>query len=217
MDERSLNLTEIFHSIQGETSFSGLPTTFIRLSQCNLRCSWCDTSYSFSKGDKTPLLEIIETTEKVKLPYVCITGGEPLLQENVHPLMQKLCDLRYSVSIETSGSLPIKMIDPRVHVILDIKCPGSGMEKKNLFANLADLKTKDEVKFVLAHREDYDYAKTIINEYDLASKVKEILLSPVHGELDPQILTEWIIEDRLKVRLNLQIHKTIWTPETQGV
>jgi 7-carboxy-7-deazaguanine synthase len=213
----SLNLIEIFPSVQGETSLAGLPTTFIRLAQCNLRCSWCDTAYSFGRGNKWSLDQIIQKTEEFGCSTVCITGGEPLLQANVHALMTELCDRRYNLSIETGGSLPIQPIDYRVKVILDIKCPGSGMEKKNDWNNLNHLEKKDEVKFVLADRLDYDYAKEIIHQQKLDQIVDHLLFSPVFGKLDPQTLVSWILADRLPVRLNLQIHKFIWDPLQKGV
>lgn len=212
-----LNITEIFHSVQGETTFAGLPTTFIRLSACNLRCTWCDTTYSFTKGNPLSLDEIVATVEKNGSRHVCITGGEPLLQKEVIPLMKTLCDKGFILSLETGGSLTVEDVPLDVHTILDIKCPGSGMEPKNYWPNIGLLKTKDEVKFVVLDRADYDYAKEVIQKYRLDAKVNNILLSPVHGVLCPQQLVAWILEDRLPVRLSLQIHKFIWTPTTRGV
>ena len=213
----TLQLIEIFASVQGETSYSGLPTTFIRLAACNLRCSWCDTSYSFGKGQTWQISQILEQVKQKGCPYVCVTGGEPLLQPLVHDLMRKLCDLEYVVSIETGGSLSTFEIDPRVKIILDIKCPGSGMSHKNLWSNLNHLKTNDEVKFVLVDRQDYDYAKEICQKYQLFSKTSHILFSPVHNVLNSKSLVQWILEDKLNIRLNLQLHKFIWDPLTQGV
>lgn len=215
--DQHLNLTEIFSSVQGETSLTGLPTTFVRLAACNLRCTWCDTPYSFGKGKPTSLSSIIETVHQNGCRQVCITGGEPLLQANVFPLMSQLCDAGYKVSLETGGSLPTDPVDPRVHIILDIKCPGSGMSDKNLWGNLPRLRTHDEVKFVLADRADYDYALGVVDNYQVEKRVNHILFSPVHGKLNPQDLVEWILEDKRQIRVNLQIHKYIWTPETQGV
>jgi 7-carboxy-7-deazaguanine synthase len=212
-----LNITEIFHSVQGETTFVGLPTTFIRLSACNLRCTWCDTTYSFKRGTSMELEEIVAIVEKNGSQHVCVTGGEPLLQEGVISLMETLSSKGFIISLETSGSLSIAKVPNSVYNILDIKCPGSGMEDKNHWPNIGLLKPQDEVKFVLLDRADYDYAKNIIYKYRLDSKVNTILLSPVHGELCSQKLVAWILEDRLPVRLNLQIHKTIWTPTTMGV
>jgi 7-carboxy-7-deazaguanine synthase len=218
----TLQLIEIFGSIQGETSLTGLPTTFIRLAACNLRCAWCDTTYSFGRGNTYLVDAIIQEVKKLGLAYVCITGGEPLLQKNVYKLMSSLCDQGYILSLETSGSLSIDAVDPRVHIILDIKCPGSEMAHKNHLPNLSLLKSKDEVKFVIKDRIDYNFAKEfchrheLLNSKDIGKKI-EILFAPVFGELDPKVLVEWIIEDKLLVRLNLQIHKVIWDPNTKGV
>ncbi len=217
MTKNTLNLTEIFCSVQGETSLSGLPTTFIRLASCNLRCSWCDTPYSFGRGDPLSLDAIIKTVQKYGARHVCITGGEPLLQKNVLTLMKKLCDEGYTVSLETGGSLSTEEVDSRVITILDIKCPGSGMSQKNAWENINRLRVHDEVKFVLKDQQDYVWAKQICEKHGLFKREKEVLFSPVHGVLDPQALIQWILNDKLKIRLNLQIHKWIWTPETQGV
>jgi 7-carboxy-7-deazaguanine synthase len=213
----SLNLVEIFASIQGESSFTGLPTTFIRLAACNLRCSWCDTPYSFDKGIPWSLEKIIEKTHELGCPFVCITGGEPLLQKNIYTLMTALCDSEFTLTLETGGSLPIHQVDPRVTVILDIKCPGSNMNNKNDWSNLALLRRHDEVKFVLANEEDYLYAKNICDQYQLFSQVNTVLFSPVHQILHPEKLVGWILRDHLRVRLNLQLHKYIWEPSTRGV
>lgn len=211
----TLNITELFGSVQGETSFAGLPTYFIRLSACNLRCRWCDTPYSFPKGDPVSIEEIIEKVDESGCRYVCVTGGEPLLQKQVYPLMTQLADRGYVLSLETGGSLSIKEVDPRVKVILDIKCPGSLMDKKNDWSNLKLLKATDEIKFVIADRNDFDWAKSICTQYKLWTF--PLLFSPVHGELDPKQLTEWILADKLPVRLNLQLHKYIWGPTVKGV
>jgi 7-carboxy-7-deazaguanine synthase len=213
----TLYLIELFRSVQGETSLTGRPTTFIRLAACNLRCRWCDTTYSFGHGTPHSLESILKTTDDYGCRFVCITGGEPLLQENVHVLMQRLCDQGYVVSLETGGSLSTQAVDPRVKAILDIKCPDSKMSDKNNWTNIARLRDHDEVKFVLANRSDYDYAKCIMAQYGLSERVDEILFSPVFGELEPKDLVEWILEDQLPVRLNLQVHKFIWSPDTQGV
>lgn len=212
-----LNITEIFHSVQGETTFAGLPTTFIRLSACNLRCTWCDTTYSFTKGAPMTIESIVAEVETNGSRHVCVTGGEPLLQNEVIPLMKILCAKGYTVSLETGGSLSIENVPDDVHNVLDIKCPGSGMDSKNYWPNIGLLKPKDEVKFVVLDRTDYDYAKEIIQKYRLDTKVNSVLLSPVHGVLCPQQLVTWILQDNLPVRLNLQIHKIIWTPTTRGV
>jgi len=212
-----LNLIELFESVQGETSFSGLPTTFIRLAACNLRCTWCDTAYSFGRGEPRSIQKILAATRAFGHRQVCVTGGEPLLQKAVYPLLVQLCNEDFKVSIETGGSLSIEMIDPRVKIILDIKCPGSSMEQKNHWSNLPRLRQYDEVKFVLADRDDYLYAKEICTRYDLFHRVQEVLFSPVFDQLDPQELIRWILDDKLRVRLNLQIHKFIWLPSTKGV
>lgn len=213
----TLQMTEIFASVQGETSFAGLPTTFVRLAACNLRCTWCDTTYSFGRGDTWELDAIIQKIEGYGCRNVCITGGEPLLQSNVYLLMKELCDRGYILSLETGGSLPTTEVDSRVTIVLDIKCPGSGMSEKNYWANLPHLRTFDEIKFVLTDRDDYDYAKSICAKYELFKKVNTVLFSPVHGALDPQDLVQWILQDRLPVRLNLQLHKFIWDPLKKGV
>lgn len=217
MSELTLQLIEIFYSVQGETTYSGLPTTFVRLAACNLRCTWCDTTYSFGRGTSWQNTAIIQEVEKNRTPYVCITGGEPLLQANVYPLIKDLCDRDFQLTIETGGSLSIGQVDPRVTIILDIKCPGSGMERKNYWANLPHLRQNDEVKFVISDRADYDYAKEICTKYSLFKQVKTVLFSPVFGQLDSVTLVEWILADHLPVRLNLQLHKFIWDPLTKGV
>ncbi len=212
-----LYLTEIFCSIQGETSLSGIPTTFIRLSGCNLRCSWCDTPYSFSRGNQLTLTEILDKVCTYGVSHVCITGGEPLLQKNIYHLMRLLCDEGYVVNLETSGSLSISQVDFRVITILDIKCPGSGMSQKNAWGNLAALRPHDEVKFVIKNRLDYDWALGVCEKYQLFSRSKLVLFSPEHNNMNPQELVKWILKDRLPVRINLQIHKWIWDSQTQGV
>ena len=212
-----LNIIEIFASVQGETSFAGLPTAFVRLAACNLRCTWCDTPYSFGRGTPFNLETIFDRVSAMGCKHVCITGGEPLLQDNVYNLMKRLCDAGYILNVETGGSLSTEFVDPRVHIILDIKCPGSGMHHKNLWKNIDLLRQHDEVKFVILDRADYDYAKEICEKYDLFNKRQQILLSPVHNKLDPKEMVNWILTDRLPVRLNLQLHKFIWSPETRGV
>ena len=186
-DKKTLNLVEIFASVQGETRFAGLPTTFVRLAACNLRCSWCDTTYSFGRGEPRTIESILVTIKKNGCSHVCITGGEPLLQENVHLLMSILCDEGYCVSIETGGSLSTKMVDPRVAVVLDIKCPGSLMEHKNLWENLPLLRAHDEVKFVIMDRQDYEYAVSVCKKYHLFQRPMQTLFSPVHDVLDSRI------------------------------
>jgi len=212
--EYSINIIEVFKSVQGESSWTGLPTTFIRLAACNLRCTWCDTPYSFGRGEPRTLTSLIQEVDHNGCRYVCITGGEPLLQQGVYALMSRLISKGYQVSLETGGSLPIDQVDSKVKIILDIKCPGSGMSEKNLLDNLSQLKPIDEVKFVILGRQDYDYAKEICQKYGLTSNV---LFSPVFDQLESRTLVEWILEDKLNVRLNLQLHKFIWDPQTKGV
>ncbi|MBN4066514.1 radical SAM protein [Simkania negevensis] len=213
----TLQIIEIFSSIQGETSWTGLPTLFIRLASCNLRCTWCDTTYSFGRGTRYTITSILESVDHHALQHICVTGGEPLLQQDVFPLMSKLCDEDYQVILETGGSLSIASVDPRVKIILDVKCPGSGMEGRNFWDNIGKLKRSDEVKFVIKDKDDYCYAKGIVEQYALTQRVDQILFSPVFDELDPQELVEWILEDKLAVRLNLQMHKYIWSKEKRGV
>lgn len=213
----TLNIIEIFRSVQGETSFAGMPTTFIRLAACNLRCSWCDTRYSFDRGTPFPLENIISQVESFGCQYICVTGGEPLLQSNVFPLMEMLCQSNYKISLETGGSLSTHKVPHPVRIILDVKCPGSKMEHKNLWSNLEYLRSFDQVKFVIQDLQDYDYAKEICRKYQLFTKVEEVLFSPVFGMLNPQDLVAWILDDKLSVRLNLQIHKFIWSPNQRGV
>jgi 7-carboxy-7-deazaguanine synthase len=202
-----LKVNEIYHSIQGESSKSGLPCIFVRLTYCNLRCAYCDTEYAFYEGEDKSIEEIINEVKKYNCKLVEVTGLE---------LMKKLCDEGFDVMLETGGSLPIEDIDERVLIIMDLKCPSSKMEKKNLYENIDYLKPKDEMKFVIGNREDYDWSKEIISKYDLKDK-SEILFAVVFGELEPVSLVNWIIEDKLDVRYQLQMHKYIWHPETKGV
>ena len=211
-----LKVNEIFYSIQGEGNAAGLPCVFVRLTYCNLRCTYCDTEYAFYGGEEKTLDEIIDEVKKYKCKLVEITGGEPLVQEESLELMRRLCDAGFNVMLETGGSLSIKNVDTRVKMIMDFKCPSSGMEKKNFYENVNYLKKADEVKFVIGNREDYDWAKEIISGYNLISKC-EILFSVVFGVVEPVKLVEWILEDKLDVRFQLQMHKYIWHPETKGV
>ncbi len=194
----------------------GRPCTFVRLTYCNLRCSYCDTEYAFEEGKEMSTDEILSKVRSYGCRMVEITGGEPLYQPNVHGLMRRLCDEGYEVLIETGGSLDISPVDPRVKRIVDFKCPSSKMMKKNLWDNAQFLNEKDEVKFVIGNREDYDWSKRMILEHRLDQKCP-ILMSPVFGELAPADLAEWILEDKLDARLQLQLHKYIWHPETRGV
>ncbi len=211
-----LKINEIYYSVQGESSWAGLPCVFVRLTFCNLRCTYCDTEYAFYEGKNMSVDEILAEIDKYGCNLVEITGGEPLVQEKSLDLMHKLCEAGYEVLLETGGSLSIKEIDRRVNIILDLKCPSSGMEKKNLYENLDYIKRSDEVKFVIGSRDDYEWTKQKLNEYDLTNKA-EILCSVVFGKLEPLTLVKWILEDRLKVRFQLQMHKFIWKPEERGV
>lgn len=212
-----MKVCEIFSSIQGESTFAGLPCTFIRLTGCNLRCSYCDTRYAYHEGRDMPFAEILGLVEAAGIGIVEITGGEPLLQRNeVDDLCGRLLDRGYEVLIETNGSLGIRGLDERVRVILDLKTPGSGMEKENEIGNLDLLKETDEVKFVLCGRDDYLWAKDLVAKHGLSGHCS-VLFSPAYGFLDPRLLAGWLIEDRLKVRFNLQIHKYIFKPEERMV
>ena len=205
----SLRIYEIFHSLQGETSRVGLPTVFVRLTGCPLRCGYCDTEYAFHGGATLSFEEILATVASYQAQYVCVTGGEPLAQKGCHQLLKMLCDAGYQVSIETSGAMDISQVDQRVSVIMDIKTPGSGEESKNLWSNIAALSAKDEVKFVLVDRADYDWAKQTLGQYDLPSKCP-VLFSPVYKTLPPDQLAAWVLQDHLQVRMQVQLHKVIW-------
>ena len=211
-----LKINEIFFSIQGEGTKAGLPCVFVRLTYCNLRCKYCDTEYAFYEGKELSLEEIISGVKKFDCKLVEITGGEPLVQSDTINLMQRLCDEGFEVLLETGGSLSIKEIDPRVKIIMDLKCPSSGMLKKNYYKNIDFIKPSDEIKFVIGTREDYEWTKEIIRKYNLMKKCI-ILFSVVFGELEPVRLVEWILEDKLDVRFQLQMHKFIWEPTTKGV
>jgi 7-carboxy-7-deazaguanine synthase len=211
-----LKVNEIYYSIQGESSKAGLPCVFIRLTYCNLRCVYCDTAYAFYEGNDYSLDEIIEQVEKFGCSLVEITGGEPLIQEESIELMKRLVEEGYQVMLETGGSLPIEKIDENVMIIMDLKCPSSGMMKKNLYQNIKFLKSSDEVKFVIGTREDYDWAKEIIRKYSLSTRCT-VLFSAVFGQLEPVTLVNWILQDKLKVRFQLQMHKFIWDPAAKGV
>lgn len=211
-----LKINEIYYSIQGESSRAGLPCVFIRLTYCNLRCSYCDTEYAFYEGRDYSIDEILEKIKAYKCNLVEVTGGEPLFQKESYELLKHLCNEGYEVLLETGGSISIKEVDKRVKIIMDLKCPSSGMLKKNLYSNIESLKQTDELKFVIGSREDYDWTKEVIHKYELTGKC-EILFSVVFGELDPVILVNWILEDKLNVRFQLQMHKFIWDPEAKGV
>ena len=211
-----LKINEIYRSIQGESSKAGLPCVFVRLTYCNLRCSYCDTEYAFYDGKDLSVEEIVAEVKKYDCKLVEITGGEPLFQDESNELMKRLCDEGFDVMLETGGSLPIKNIDKRVMIILDLKCPSSKMMKKNLYENLDFIKPTDEIKFVIGTREDYDWTKDILKKYELEKKCN-ILFSVVFGALEPAKLVEWMLEDNLNVRFQLQMHKFIWEPTAKGV
>ncbi|SRR5690606_8055386 len=211
-----LKVNEIYFSVQGESTKAGLPCVFIRLTYCNLRCTYCDTEYAFYEGKDLSIEDIISEVKKYNCKLVEVTGGEPLVQKESLQLMKRLCDDGFEVLLETGGSLPIKEIDKRVKVIMDLKCPSSGMLKKNLYENINYLKPADEVKFVIGSREDYNWTKDILQKYNLNEKC-EVLFSVVFGMLEPVELVNWILEDKLDVRFQLQMHKFIWEPTAKGV
>jgi len=204
-----LKIFEIFYSLQGESSRVGLPTIFIRLSGCPMRCHYCDTAYAFQGGVMMDIDDIMETIKKYNTRYVTVTGGEPLAQKEVLSLLKVLADQNYDVSLETGGGISIKEVDPRIKIILDIKTPESGEEKKNHWENLNLIHTKDEIKFVLCSREDYDWAKKILDQYKLTEKC-HVLFSPVYQKLNATDLGNWILQDQLPVRLQIQLHKLLW-------
>lgn len=213
MSENTLRITEIFHSLQGETSTTGLPTVFVRLTGCPLRCVYCDTAYAFEGGEKMSLSTIADRISQYGAEYVTVTGGEPLAQPNCLELLTLLCDMGYKVSLETSGAISIESVDPRVCRVLDFKTPGSGEVGRNLYENVDYLLPSDEVKFVICDRRDYDWSCIKIDELGLHDKVAEILFSPSQGELSPKDLAEWILQDKLNIRMQLQAHKFIWGDE----
>jgi len=212
MNSEFLDISEIFLSLQGESSLAGVPCVFVRLAGCDLRCYWCDTSYAFSGGTRMNLEEILQEVAKYQVRLVEITGGEPLLQGNSLKLMDRLLDSGYRVMLETGGHKSIAEVDRRVKIICDIKCPGSGMAGKNLWENLSLLKPDDEIKFVLAGRDDYNWAVDIVRKYNLGSS-HTVLFSPVEEHLPVRDLAEWILRDRVPVRLQVQLHRVIWGGE----
>ena len=212
-----LTVNEIFHSIQGESTHAGRPCVFVRLTACDLRCRWCDTPYAFHEGRRMSVDEVLADVEARGCDVVEVTGGEPLLQADVYPLMQRLLDSGKTVLIETGGHRSIADVPAGVIRIMDVKCPGSGESEKNDWGNLEHLNTHDEVKFVIADRADYEFAREVVTRERLIGRVNAVLFSPVHGELDPKLLSQWVIEDRLPVRVQLQVHKYIWSPTTRGV
>ena len=210
---QALRISEIFYSLQGESRTIGLPTVFIRLTGCPLRCRWCDSAYAFNGGQMIELDGILEQVASYPARLVTVTGGEPLAQPGSLALMQRLCDANYQVSIETSGALDVAGIDPRVSVVMDLKAPGSDESHRNRWENLDALSAKDQIKFVIADRADYEWSRLSIDQHRLSDRVGEVLMSPVHGELEPKALAEWILADGAPVRMQLQMHKYLWGEE----
>jgi len=213
----TLKVNEIYLSIQGESTWAGLRCAFVRLTACDLRCTYCDTAYAFYDGVKRTLGEVFDEVMAFDSPLVELTGGEPLLQKNVLPLMRMFCDAGKTVLIETSGAHDISRIDARVHRIMDLKTPSSGESARNLYANIPHLTRRDEVKFVIGSREDYDWSREKIREHRFADRCGAVLLSPVFGSIEPVHIVEWMLEDKLDVRFQLQMHKFIWDPKAKGV
>lgn len=217
MIKRLLTINEIFYSIQGESTYAGRPCVFVRLTACDLRCSWCDTPYAFYEGRKRSLDEVLADVERFNCSLVEVTGGEPLLQEGVYPLLDALVERGHTVLLETGGHRGTARVPAPVVTILDVKCPGSGEAHRNDWSNLDRLRPHDEVKFVVKDRADYEYARDVITRYDLASRAAAVHLSPVHGVMEARTLSEWVLADRLAARVQLQLHKYIWDPATRGV
>ena len=211
-----MRITEIFHSIQGESTFAGRPCAFVRLTGCPLRCSWCDSEYTFYGGTEMTLDDVLAQVRAFGCRLVEVTGGEPLHQPEAFALIARLCDEDYEVLVETSGAIDISPVDKRAHIIMDVKCPGSGMMDRMDWKNLDRIAGKDEIKFVLKDRVDYEFAKTIVERHKLIDRCP-LLFSPSFGELDPRQLSEWVLADKLPVRVQLQLHKLIWDPQTRGV
>jgi 7-carboxy-7-deazaguanine synthase len=215
--EDTLVVHEIYKSVQGESTFAGLPCTFVRLTGCNLRCKWCDTPQAFYGGSRMSRADVLAQALGLGAPMVELTGGEPLLQPGTIPLLRELCDAGLTVLLETSGEADVSPVDARVHKIMDLKAPGSGESHRNRWENLTHLSHRDEIKFVLADRQDYEWMRAVIRERELAPRVGALLASCVFGSLAPKDLVAWVLEDALPVRVQLQMHKIIWGAETQGV
>lgn len=211
--QETLRITEIFNSLQGETRTVGLPTVFVRLTGCPLRCQYCDSEYAFSGGEILSLDSILEQVAAFRPRYVCVTGGEPLAQPNAIPLMRRLCDAGYQVSLETSGAMDVAAVDPRVSRVVDLKTPGSAEVRRNRYENIPLLTANDQIKFVLCSREDYDWAISKMIEFDLPSRVGEVLFSPSFHQLNATELADWIVADNLQVRMQMQLHKYLWNDE----
>lgn len=212
-----LTIHEIFYSIQGESTYAGRPCVFVRLTACDLRCSWCDTPYAFHEGHKRSVEEVLAEVDRLDCPLVEVTGGEPLLQEEVYPLMRSLLDRGTTVLLETGGHRSTAEVPEAVVTILDVKCPGSGEAHRNDWTNLERLRAHDEVKFVVKDRGDYEFARDVITTYRLGERAAAVHLSPVHGVMELRLLSEWVLADRLPARVQVQLHKYIWDPGTRGV
>lgn len=210
LTEESLRISELFYSLQGEARDSGLPTVFVRLTGCPLRCTYCDSEYAFYGGERMTLAEILQKVQSYPARHVCVTGGEPLAQPNCLPLLTALCDAGYSVSLETSGAMPVDAVDARVSRVVDLKTPASGEQARNRLENIPLLTPNDQVKFVICDRGDYDWARFALDQYRLAERVGEVLFSPSYEQLSPRQLAEWILEDGLPVRMQIQLHKLLW-------
>jgi 7-carboxy-7-deazaguanine synthase len=213
----TLTVNEIYHSIQGESTWAGRPCVFVRLTFCDLRCNYCDTAYAFYEGEKIPLPEILRRVCIFECPLVEITGGEPLLQKNVLKLMTMLADAGMVVLLETSGAHDISEVDARVHRIMDLKTPGSGECERNLWSNISHLTGRDEVKFVIGSREDYEWSRERMREHALSQRCQAVLFSPIFGRIQPREIVEWMLADKVEARFQLQMHKFIWSPTAQGV
>jgi 7-carboxy-7-deazaguanine synthase len=211
-----MRVTEIFHSLQGESTFAGCPCVFVRLTGCPLRCTWCDTEYAFFGGMDRSIDDILDAVRSYACHLVEVTGGEPLAQPDTSTLLRRLCDEEFTVLLETSGAVDTTIVDPSVRIILDVKCPGSGMMERMHWPNVERLRPQDEAKFVIQDRNDYEWATSILNRFQLTDRCP-VLFSPVFGALDPRQLAEWLLADRLPIRLQLQLHKHIWAPDMRGV
>jgi 7-carboxy-7-deazaguanine synthase len=212
-----LTINEIFYSIQGESTYAGKPCVFVRLTGCDLRCSWCDTPYAFSEGQKMSVDAVLQQVDQYGSPLVEVTGGEPLLQEDVYPLMERLLESGRTVLLETGGQIDVSRVPLAVIKVMDVKCPASGESHRNEWGNIDRLGSRDEVKFVIKDRGDYEFARDLVVRHALDRRCAAVLFSPVHDVLEPKALSEWILEDRLPVRLQLQIHKHIWGANVRGV
>jgi len=217
MIDGQLRINEIFFSIQGESTWAGRPCAFVRLTGCDLRCSWCDTEYAFHEGRTMAVEEVAAQLLEFGCDLAEVTGGEPLLQGAVHPLIARLLEAGMTVLVETSGASDVSRLDSRAIKVMDLKCPGSGESARNLWSNLEHLTPRDEVKFVIANRADYEWAREVARRYNLASRVNAVLMSCAFGQLEPALLAGWILADRLPVRMQLQMHKHIWAPDARGV